>query len=57
MLTARDGNLAGRPDGFRIKIADSSGGVIYDNLKSADDSMTDANVQVLGGGSIQIKSK
>jgi len=60
MLTAKDGGLpgGGGADGLRMKITDSTGTVvIYDNLKITDDSMTNANVQVLGGGSIQIKSK
>jgi hypothetical protein len=60
LLTARDGSLAGgnTPDGFRIKITDSvSGATIYDNLLSTDNTVTSANTQALGGGSIMIHSK
>jgi len=60
ILTGRDGALVGgnSPDGFRIKITDPiSGSVIYDNLLSTDDSMTSANTQTLGGGSIVVHSK
>ena len=53
LLTARDGSKAGT-DGFRIKITDASNAVVYDNMLSADDSNTTANVQALGGGSVQI---
>lgn len=59
ILTARDGALAagGGADGFRIKIMDSAGStLIYDNMAgiAADDRNTTANVQAIGGGSIQI---
>jgi hypothetical protein len=57
MLTGRDGKLSGgnTADGFRIKITNpTTGAVIYDNLLSADDTMTSANVQALGGGSIVV---
>jgi hypothetical protein len=56
MLTGREGKLAGSntADGFRIKITDSAGNVIYDNLLSTDDSMTSANTQAIGGGSVVI---
>jgi len=60
LLTGRDGGLAGgnTPDGFRIKITDPvSGATIYDNLLSTDNSVTSANTQALGGGSIMIHSK
>jgi len=60
LLTGRDGSLAGgnTPDGFRIKITDPvSGATIYDNLLSTDNSVTSANTQALGGGSIMIHSK
>jgi len=60
ILTGRDGALVGgsTPDGFRIKITDPvSGSVIYDNLLSTDDSVTSANTQTLGGGSIVVHSK
>jgi len=60
LLTGRDGSLAGgnTPDGFRIQITNPvTGAIIYDNLLSADSSMTSANTQALGGGSIMIHSK
>jgi hypothetical protein len=58
MLTARDGALygGGQPDGFRIRITDQSGTLVYDNLISSNTSMTSANTQALGGGSIIIHS-
>jgi hypothetical protein len=57
MITGRDGRLTGGGgvDGFRMKITDATGTVIYDNLIGADEAM--ANVQVLGGGSVQIQNK
>jgi PKD domain len=60
LLTARDGDVAGGGgvDGFRIKITDPvTGNVIYDNLMSSDDTVTSANTQAIGGGSIVIHSK
>jgi hypothetical protein len=66
MLTARDGALysAGTPDGFRMKITDSSGSVVYDNMaaSASGDTLTSGNTEVLGdngvgGGSIIIHSK
>ena len=60
LLTARDGSLAGgnAPDGFRLKIMDSTGTtVIYDNMLGATDDMTSNNTQALGGGSVVIHSK
>jgi hypothetical protein len=41
-------------DGFRIRILNSAGTVIYDNVPGADSSLTSANVQDLAGGSITI---
>jgi hypothetical protein len=55
MLTACDGG-ATAPDGFRIKIWDEVG-VVYDSRAGADDSLTYANVQTIGGGSIVIHRK
>jgi hypothetical protein len=60
ILTAKDGQIAGGggTDGFRIKITKTSDGtVVYDNLTSADDSMTTGNTQNIDGGSIVIHSK
>jgi len=58
LLTARDGRQGGGGgiDGFRLKIMDGTT-VVYDNMIIADESMTSANVQALGGGSVQIQSK
>ena len=58
LLTGRDGKQSGGggADGFRLKITDGTA-VIYDNMISADDSITTSNVQVLGGGSVQIQAK
>jgi hypothetical protein len=44
-------------DKFRIKITDSAGNVVYDNVLGGSDDMTAANTQALGGGSIVIKTK
>ncbi|MCU1336541.1 MAG: hypothetical protein JWO19_2122, partial [Bryobacterales bacterium] len=58
--TARDGSLAGgnTPDGFRLKIMDSTGAtVIYDNMIGATDDATSNNTQSLGGGSVVVHSK
>ena len=60
LLTARDGSLAGgnTPDGFRMKIMDSTGtNVIYDNMLGVADDMTSNNTQALAGGSVVIHSK
>ncbi len=60
LLTARDGSLTGgnTPDGFRLKIMDSTGStIIYDNMIGATDDMTSTNTQALGGGSVVIHSK
>jgi len=60
LLTATDGNVAGGGgvDKFRIKITDPvTGSVVYDNMMSSDDTMTSANTQAIGGGSIVIQSK
>lgn len=59
ILTAKDGNMQGwkgtiTPDGFRMKITDSSGTVIYDNLLGATDDL--GNTQTIAGGSIVIHS-
>jgi hypothetical protein len=44
-------------DKFRIKIWDrNSGTVIYDNVPAAAEDMTNANPQVISGGSIVIHS-
>jgi hypothetical protein len=55
-LTARDGSMVGNntPDGFRIKITNQSGGVIYDNVPGNSDAVTSGNTQALGGGSVII---
>ena len=57
LLTATDGSLlgTGKPDKFRIKITDSSGGVVYDNVPGASDDMS-TDPQVIGGGKITIHS-
>ena len=57
LLTAKDGavNNCGA-DGIRMKITNGSN-VVYDNLTSADDTMTSGNTQNLGGGSIVIHTK
>jgi hypothetical protein len=57
ILTARDGDLAGgkgtsTPDGLRMKVTDSSGNVVYDNLQGATDAL--GNTQPIAGGSIVI---
>jgi hypothetical protein len=60
MLTARDGSLVGgnSPDGFRLKIMDSTGTVvIYDNMIGASDANSSGNTQNLDGGSVVIHSK
>ena len=60
LLSARDGALysAGTPDGFRIKITDQSGSLIYDNMYAAgNDNLTSGNTEALGGGSVIIHSK
>jgi hypothetical protein len=51
-LTAYDGGSTG--DGFRIKITDQSGNIVYDNKRGSSDDLTVANTQTLGGGSIVI---
>jgi hypothetical protein len=58
LLTARDGGLVGNntPDGFRLKITDASGGVVYDNVPGNSDAMNSGNTQVLDGGSVVIHS-
>ena len=60
MLTGRDGRQSGGGgiDGLRMKITNTSTGVVvYDNMMSTNDDSTSANVQALGGGSIQIQTK
>ncbi len=48
----------GGADGFRIKITNTSGGVVYDNRPAAaSDAMTSANTQTISGGSVTIHSK
>ena len=58
LLTAYDGNLiAGNSppaDGFRIKITDPSGSVVYDNKPGSSGDNLAANTQPLGGGSIVV---
>jgi hypothetical protein len=56
ILTAKDGDMNGgtNPDGFRMKITNSSGTVIYDNLVGATDDL--GNTQILAGGDIKIHS-
>jgi hypothetical protein len=60
ILTARDGDMSGwnetiTPDGLRMKITDSNGNVIYDNLQGATDAL--GNTQPIAGGDIVIHSK
>ena len=54
ILTAIDGQISGGggADKFRMKITESGGGLVYDNLLNAPDS--DDPTTVLGGGSIVI---
>lgn len=56
ILTAYDGDSNGDPDAFRIKIT-GPGGVVYDNKIGADNGITPANTQAIGGGSIVIHTK
>ena len=59
MLSATDGEMPGGDgiDRFRIKIWDkSTGAVIYDNVPGGSDDPS-ANMQALGGGSIQIHAQ
>jgi hypothetical protein len=59
MLTARDGSQygGGAQDGFRIRITDQTGTVVYDNMPAATSTgMTSGNTQALGGGSVIIHS-
>jgi hypothetical protein len=54
LLTGRQGGKT-TTDGFRIQITDpTTNAVIFDNLMGADSSITSANVQTLGGGSVTI---
>jgi hypothetical protein len=57
MITATDGSLVagGSPDKFRIKITDSAGGVVYDNVPNGSDDIS-TEPQVIGGGKITIHS-
>lgn len=59
LLTATDGQIdgGGGVDKFRIKITDSSGGLIYDNAQGAAEDIDSASPQQLGGGSIVIHAK
>jgi hypothetical protein len=50
ILTAYDGGAG--PDGFRIKITDGSGNIVYDNKRGSSDDMSQGNTQPLGAGSI-----
>lgn len=56
LLTLTDGqvNGGGGTDKFRIKITDTSGVLVYDNVVGASDDMDQANPQQIGGGSIVI---
>lgn len=55
LLTAYDAGVKGTgSDGFRIKITDSSGTVVYDNLASPDDGDVASNTEPIGGGNIVI---
>jgi hypothetical protein len=58
LVTIVDGdnfNGTKKPDGFRIKITDALGVVVYDNQMGADDTSTATTT--ISGGSIQIQSK
>ena len=58
LVTAIDGdnfNGTKKSDGFRIKITDALGTVVYDNMQGADE--TSAAAQSISGGSIQIRSR
>jgi len=60
MLTAADANIQGGPpvDGFRIKIYNkTTNGVIYDNVGSKDDTVSNQNTQAISGGSIVVHPK
>jgi hypothetical protein len=56
LLTVTDGQVSGGGgvDKFRIKITDSSGNVVYDNMLGSDDSLGDG--KSIGGGRIVIHS-
>src|SRR5262249_4738603 len=41
-------------DGFRIRITDRGGGVVYDNPPGGDGSLSTGNTQPIAGGSITI---
>ncbi len=55
ILTARDGDMNGgtTPDGFRMKITDSSGAVVYDNKAGTTNDMTSGNTQNIAGGTLR----
>lgn len=60
LLTATDGQVTGGGgiDRFRFKVWEvTSGAVVYDNVLGAADTLTDANPQALGGGSVVIHAK
>jgi len=54
-LTARDGDMNGgtTPDGFRMKMTDSSGAVVYDNKAGTTNDMTAGNTQNIAGGTLR----
>jgi hypothetical protein len=56
LLTATDGQIAGGggTDKFRIKITNSAGVIVYDNVPGGVDDIDNANPQAIGGGSIVI---
>jgi hypothetical protein len=57
LLTATDGSISGGGgvDKFRIKIWDSSGNTVYDNVPTAtSDDINNANPEAISGGSIVI---
>jgi len=60
LLTATDGQVTGGGgvDRFRIKVWQvTSGAVVYDNVLGTTDTLTGANPQALGGGSVVIHAK
>jgi len=60
LLTATDGEVPGGQgaDKFRIKIVNNgTGGVVYDNVRSASDNPDSANPQIIGGGNIVIHAR
>jgi hypothetical protein len=55
LLTAIDGGPGGANDAFRMKIMDSTGGIVFDNRQGASDNSNDTTA--LAGGSISIKKQ